>query len=142
MGYKHSEETKRKIGLGQIGRVYRRGFRRPLSPEHRAKLSRAVSVANTGRCGPLSRTWRGGKHTDDRGYINVTLGHGKRRREHSLIAEEVLGRPLKKNEVVHHINGNKSDNCNLLICDRPYHQWLHNRMAELYMQEHFSEAGK
>jgi len=112
------------------------------TPEIRAKNSAAMTRTLTGKCGPLSRTWRGGRHTDDRGYVNVTVGNGRRRREHSLIAEEVLGRPLKKNEVVHHINGNKSDNqnCNLLICDRQYHQWLHSRMSELYMQEHFSEG--
>jgi hypothetical protein len=142
VGYKHSEETKRKISLGQIGRVYRRGFR--LSPEHREKLGRGASRAMKGQCGPLSRTWRGGKHADDRGYINVTLENGKRRREHSLVAEEALGRSFKKSEVVHHINGNKADNrnCNLLICDRQYHQWLHSRMAELYMREHFSEGAQ
>lgn len=51
-------------------------------------------------------------------------------RVHTQIAERVLGRKLKPNEVVHHINMDKRDNrnCNLLICTREYHRSLHVRM--------------
>jgi hypothetical protein len=86
--------------------------------------------------------WGGGRSVGTAGYVNISLGNGRMRREHILIAERVLGRRLKKNEVVHHINGDKTDNAhdNLLICTNGYHRWLHHRMSELYQREHFARA--
>lgn len=68
-----------------------------------------------------------------RSYPTVVI-NGKTRRVHTLIAEQTLGRPLKKNEVVHHINMDKHDNrrCNLLICDKAYHRYLHHAMEVAY----------
>jgi hypothetical protein len=49
---------------------------------------------------------------------------------HRRIAENVLGRRLKRTEVVHHINGDHNDNrnCNLLVCSNVYHSWLHSKL--------------
>ncbi len=56
---------------------------------------------------------------------NVKYGIGKKRgyrkrygkAEHRVVAEEMLGRPLKPGEVVHHIDGNKQNNApeNLMV---------------------------
>lgn len=63
---------------------------------------------------------------------------GKLKRAHVLLAEKALGRELKKGEVVHHINLDKSDNRpqNLLVCTQSYHMWLHNEMARRWVKEH------
>lgn len=73
-------------------------------------------------------------------YPILVFETGEKVQEHRYIAEQMLGRKLEPNEVVHHINGKKDDNreCNLLVCDKKYHMWLHQRMSQLYMQEHFS----
>ncbi len=88
--------------------------------------------------GGKNKSWKGGRGLDN-GYISIRIGKRQRKREHVLIAEKVLGRKIKKGEVIHHINGIKSDNRNrnLIICTNSYHVYLHNKMAKLYQQEHF-----
>jgi len=42
-------------------------------------------------------------------YVHKTIG-GVKKRIHRHIVEEYIGRPLKENEHVYHINGNSADN--------------------------------
>lgn len=55
-------------------------------------------------------------------------------REHILVMEEMLGRPLDEEEVVHHINGDKTDN-------RPENLMLFPNNAE-HMRFHWEERHK
>jgi hypothetical protein len=88
---------------------------------------------HVGRPGPLSGTWAGGRYVDGDGYVVLWAGPRKRIYEHKQVAEKALGRKLKKNERVHHINGKRDDNrnSNLLICSTGYHLNLHLKMKRL-----------
>lgn len=58
--------------------------------------------------------------------------------EHVALAEKLLGRSLTKNEVVHHLDGDRSNNSveNLLVLERSQHRKLHawlDRGAPIYV---------
>jgi hypothetical protein len=44
------------------------------------------------------------------GYRVVKLAHGQQARMHRLVMKQILGRELRGNENVHHINGDRADN--------------------------------
>lgn len=68
------------------------------------------------RNGKAHWRWKGGKLTDKQGYIQLTVhGHPNSRKngrifEHVLVMAQYLGRPLHKDEIVHHKNGVRNDN--------------------------------
>ncbi|SDH25414.1 HNH endonuclease [Nitrosomonas sp. Nm132] len=73
---------------------------------------------------------RGNVSMSSHGYVRVSEDRKSRRYEHVLIAEKAIGRKLRKGEVVHHIDCDKTNNnpSNLMICTTGYHMQLHARM--------------
>ena len=63
--------------------------------------------------------WKGGIHP----YVQ----EGKKL-QHRIIAEQMIGRPLTSDEVVHHINGDKKDNRpeNLQVMLKSEHMSMHS----------------
>lgn len=70
--------------------------------------------------GPHHPRWNGGRFVTHYGYIKVTLPYGHLYREmadvnggvyeHRLVMAMHLERPLRQDETVHHVDGDKSNN--------------------------------
>lgn len=79
--------------------------------------------------GELNYRWKGGKSKSNKGYIVVLQPDGRYRRESRLVVEESLQRPLTDEEVVHHINADKTDNRirNLALMSKIEHDHLNTK---------------
>lgn len=76
-------------------------------------------------------------HFDKRGYRWVQIpGTGVKIQEHRWIMQKLLGRPLRQDEIIHHINGKKSDNSpdNLLLMTISIHNHHHRPPLQIQIE--------
>jgi hypothetical protein len=75
-----------------------------------------------------------------KGYLRITAGPCRHEYVHRIVAAALLGRELKKDEQVHHRNGDKLDPRfgNLLILGTFDHGWVSAKQA--YFVEHILEV--
>ncbi len=96
-GKKHSKEHRRKISEGIKNNLPRTAFKK-------------------GMTGDKCVNWKGGRVKNSSGYIMIyspehpSCDSHRYVQEHRLIMEKYLGRHLKREEVIHHINEIRDDN--------------------------------
>lgn len=115
LGLKHSTETKEKMEPTW--------FEKGQEPWNKGTKG-IMKVNKTSFKKGSSGNWKGGKRKTKFGYVMFLKPKHPFRTmnnyvlEHRLVMENILGRYLKRSEIVHHMNGIKDDNRpeNLKLC--------------------------
>ena len=124
-------------GCGQLipARDRKGRVRRFVAGHHiRASAAARVKIAEAKR-GALNPQWKGGVRRNGGYILELCHAHPAADRwgyvaQHRLIMERLLRRLLAPGEVVHHLDGNRSNNdpSNLWLLSASEHHRLHNRM--------------
>ncbi|HEY0048190.1 MAG TPA: HNH endonuclease signature motif containing protein, partial [Pyrinomonadaceae bacterium] len=91
------------------------------SDQRRISVILRQNGVSTKRISERHPNWKGGRIIDESGYVRVLAKYAGKFAyemslsdgyvfEHRAVMAQYLGRPLRKNETVHHIDGNRSNN--------------------------------
>lgn len=118
---------------GRVGAGHR-GKNRQFSEQHRQNIAKARRA--WGEANAVGVTLKAD------GYVEYTRGEHKGRGVHVVKMEERIGRRLRVDECVHHIDGDRANNDddNLALMTRAAHSRLHRREDELAGNERERES--
>jgi hypothetical protein len=135
--FKTKEVEQNKIDFDRDCRIAFEIFEKT-KQERKRKYIESISGKN-------SPNWKGGRVKDYRGYVWIKAPKGHLGAnlwgyiyEHRLIIEKHLGRYLRKEEVIRHINNNTSDNRldNLKLCrNNNEHLKLHKKSCSVIQND-------
>ncbi len=137
------EYAKLGLSLSDMARRFRANKRHV----RQAILERDIPYQRFSQAGPNNPAWRGGLTVEKSRYILVYMPdhpqanrHGQIR-QHRLVAEHNLGRPLVHGEVVHHRDGNplNNDPANVAVFASNSDHLRHELTGKC---PHWSDAGK
>ena len=97
----------------------------PWTDEQRREYIAKRKANGTWHEGESHPKWKGG--VGDDGAYRAVRRNGRKIRQHRVIAEQALQRPLTPHEVVHHIDGDGRNNAlrNLQVMPKAVHTALH-----------------
>ncbi len=95
------------------------------------------------RQGEKNPRWKGGRILNTKEYIRIHCPEHPSSDsngyilEHRAVAERVLGRRLRGNECVHHVDEDRTNNANnnLVVCDWGLHQTIHKKTRRLQNEQ-------
>jgi hypothetical protein len=130
----------KKVKFSRKGKTYEEIYGKIKSEEIRKTLSKVhlgqkptekqMLVAKINWLGNKNPRWKPiGSKRMSHDYVLVKIGDNKWVKEEWLVAEKKIGRKLFRDEVVHHINMNKSDNRpeNLNVMTKSDHKAFHTK---------------
>ncbi len=127
MGHSVSAETRKRLSMAGNGK-----FAGEKNPAKRPEVREKIRLSKLGNKNP---NWKGGVTKSMTGYAFIRIGRSYVA-VHRLVMEQMIGRQLQKDEIVHHINKNHRDNRkeNLALCNNiAAHRWCHTEKANGFL---------
>lgn len=154
-GKQHTKETKTKISKSRISKKFpklseakkgaipwNKGKKGVQVCSEKTKYKHRINMLQRNLIGEKNPMWQGGyTYNKDRYLMKREINHPscdnqKRVFVHRLVMEEYLGRYLKPEEVVHHINRKRDDNRieNLMLFEnQSQHMQYHKMLKDIYL---------
>lgn len=113
-----------------------------ITPDQRARQAKGLTrrIQKGENLGADHPRYKGGHVSKASGY-RLVRHEGRLTLEHRVVMERVLGRPLKRSEHVHHIDGDPLNNApeNLCVMSQSEHSALHHEVGQTEHGKRFTK---